>query len=595
MFKFGNTTIDIVLPQNLSDDLVLQSLNNGTTKGKTHLALKIFAEADGTFQLTFTNHMPQTGLRRGELLLRLLSVLENLEQPNCFSASAVALNQRAAMIIGYGKTMLAAWLIERGFSYVADTTASFGQIIHGLASPLKINAQAAPYLAQLKNFGSAPVAKIGEDFYIGPKAAWQNADPMSCGMFIFLDNQAGAELTIEEVSAADAAIFLNRNKKSRDVNFAELFPLILETPAIKLIYSDFEQLDGIMDKLLHLALHKKLTPEALQKFLTPKPKPKAPAPQPEPVIIPRKNVPTHADGVSVIMPAYNSAKYLAEAIESVLAQTHENWELLIANDGSTDATADIAESFVKRDKRIKVFHQTNQGEPVASNLCIAKGKFDFYAKLDSDDRAMPDRFQLQVNYLKENPQIAILGGAVEIIDIDGKSKGLRQYPLTAEACHQAMLDGKHSPLHNPATMIRRAVFEKIGGFRPQFRYISDVDFWVRLDEHFKMANLPETMMKYRHHVSNMSTLKDFEVRLGVQIANLSGLARKAGLVDPITETTLINLDTLAKLLRSNPQGPNIFNKLLEAALANYQLTHDPALLNSANQCLLMGSTTHIHA
>lgn len=120
--------------------------------------------------------------------------------------------------------------------------------------------------------------------------------------------------------------------------------------------------------------------------------------------------------VSIVTPAYNSAEFLADAINSVLAQTFTNWELLIVNDGSTDKTQIIAEEYSKKDNRIRLLnHVRTQGAGVARNKAIAKAKGDYIAFLDADDKWKPEKLEKQLKLLREN-DAAVCFSSYELID-----------------------------------------------------------------------------------------------------------------------------------------------------------------------------------
>ena len=118
--------------------------------------------------------------------------------------------------------------------------------------------------------------------------------------------------------------------------------------------------------------------------------------------------------VSVVMSVFNQEKYLPIAIESILNQTYTDFEFIIVNDGSNDSSNDIILGY--KDKRIILIEQENTGLPVALNLAISKTKGDFIARMDSDDISHPSRLKKQLEHLKQNPEMDLIGSSVRIID-----------------------------------------------------------------------------------------------------------------------------------------------------------------------------------
>lgn len=292
--------------------------------------------------------------------------------------------------------------------------------------------------------------------------------------------------------------------------------------------------------------------------------------------------------VSVVLPVHNGAAHLASAIESVLLQSHRGLELIIVDDGSTDNSGAIAADYAKADKRITVIRQDNGGEAAAVNAGFAKASFALVARLDHDDIALPDRLSQQIAFLKKYEDVAAVGGGMRFIDGDGKLTGAKKfYPLTPEDCHKALADTTVAPISNPSAMIRKAAFDKVGGYRPQFRHACDLDFWLRLDEGFKLANLPELLIDYRWHGANMTSRHRFDQALQAQIARQAALSRRKGLPDPVASWTVLDLDKLATFALSDDEASRIYRELFEAALVNFTRTKDAACLRLADRCLAL--------
>ncbi len=266
IFACADCTIGITLPPALRDDPILSNLGNSDQKSDRHINLDILVEDDGTFAIKFGSHKIESGFKRGALLRHVLTLLDETFGINTLNASAIAMHGRAALFVGYGKSSIAAWLIEKGFTYVTDQKISLGEKLCGLAGPLQFPTDGAQHLAALPDFGSAPMAKLGDNFYIAPKPEWHTPQPVNSGVVVFLNYIEGAKLHLEKINAPEAIALLRDNQTG--IDDAALTRLAHHTPTITLTYSNFEQLDGVLDHLLRLALGNTMSPLAFDKFVS---------------------------------------------------------------------------------------------------------------------------------------------------------------------------------------------------------------------------------------------------------------------------------------------------------------------------------------
>src|SRR5262245_40553428 len=133
--------------------------------------------------------------------------------------------------------------------------------------------------------------------------------------------------------------------------------------------------------------------------------------------------------VSVVMPVFNGERYLVEAANSIFRQTHPDFEFIIVDDGSTDGTADLLADLRRQDDRVKVITQPhNLGVAAALNAGCQAARGIFVARMDADDVSLPDRFMEQTSFLNRRPDIALVGGAVQLIDQNGRLGRLKSYP-----------------------------------------------------------------------------------------------------------------------------------------------------------------------
>lgn len=207
--------------------------------------------------------------------------------------------------------------------------------------------------------------------------------------------------------------------------------------------------------------------------------------------------------ISVILPVYNAQRTVAETIASVIDQTYGNFEFLIINDGSTDGSGAIIDHAAKQDDRIRVWHQSNSGFAFSLNRMIDHARGAYLARIDADDIATPERFQLQLAYMQSHPEVCVLGTNVINIDGDGDVYGVYEVPLEHEQIESQILDGRGGIIH-PSVMMRHDSIATVGGYSLKHPVCEDQELWLRLAFTERLANLPIPLTKYRVHSGNMS-------------------------------------------------------------------------------------------
>ncbi len=210
--------------------------------------------------------------------------------------------------------------------------------------------------------------------------------------------------------------------------------------------------------------------------------------------------------VSVVMPVYNGEKYLAEAIESILAQTFSDFELIIVDDGSTDGSGEIIRSYEKRDKRIWLIQQeSNLGVSVARNTGIAAAAGEYIAFTDCDDISLPRRLEKQTAYLNANPRIGAVGVAAHIVTED--LQPLRTYNVPTNSSFIAFnLVNRGANMIFAAMLARREYLEASGGYHSDFKILEDNELFTRMiwKTGIRYANIPEILYLYRQHGASLS-------------------------------------------------------------------------------------------
>ena len=212
--------------------------------------------------------------------------------------------------------------------------------------------------------------------------------------------------------------------------------------------------------------------------------------------------------ISVVMPVYNARQYLAEAMDSILAQTFPDFEFVCVDDGSTDDSLAILNDYAKRDSRVKVVSRPNTGVWKALNDGIAASRGTLIARMDADDVSLPERFAKQVAFLNEHPEVVAVGSPVLVIDADGAP--LREMPdpprWTHEDIDTAHLTGGGQVFFHPALIFRREALEQAGLYR-KWPAAQDLDLFLRLAEIGKLANVREVLLKYRQHMGSVGHAK----------------------------------------------------------------------------------------
>lgn len=215
--------------------------------------------------------------------------------------------------------------------------------------------------------------------------------------------------------------------------------------------------------------------------------------------------------VSVLLPVFNGEAYLIGAIESILSQSYQDFEILVVDDGSTDRTPDLLKQLQSRDSRLRVFTlEHNQGISSALNTGLQHARGELIARLDADDICLPDRFQRQVDYFQSHPEVGLLGGNCTVINAKGRIIAYWFYPTSDLAIRWKMLF--HNAFINSTMMFRREVAEGEQFFT--IRNLSeDYDFWLALLDRTQAANLPTSLILYRKHDQSLSSTNSRKQRL----------------------------------------------------------------------------------
>ena len=251
---------------------------------------------------------------------------------------------------------------------------------------------------------------------------------------------------------------------------------------------------------------------------------------------------TTAPDVSLVVPVHDGARFLDEAVASVLGQTYGDLELVVVDDGSTDATPGVLRHWARRDPRVHVVTLPRSGGIAAAlNAGVAHSRGELLARLDADDRAAPDRIRRQVEAFRTRPRLGLLGSGARYIDRRGRVVGSESV-ATGDGLAQALRVG--NPVLHPSVMMRRAAYESAGGYRSQTEPAEDLDLWLRIAEHFEVDNLAEPLIDYRVHDAQ-STLRDpARQALAATAVHWAADVRATGAPDPLDGVERVDEDLL---------------------------------------------------
>lgn len=200
--------------------------------------------------------------------------------------------------------------------------------------------------------------------------------------------------------------------------------------------------------------------------------------------------------VSVALPVYNGEAYIQAAVESILQQTFTAFEFIVINDGSTDRTSEILDRVARPDPRVRIISRENRGLVASLNEAVNLARGKYIARMDADDVALPDRLQKQVEYMDEHPVCVCLGTNIDLIDQEDRRLKTWEQPSENGAIQNALLKG-HTAICHPSALIRADAIKSVGGYRNETYPAEDLDLWLRLGEIGELANLPQTLLRYR--------------------------------------------------------------------------------------------------
>jgi len=204
--------------------------------------------------------------------------------------------------------------------------------------------------------------------------------------------------------------------------------------------------------------------------------------------------------ISVVIPCYNQSKFLGDAIESVIKQTYDKWEIIVVDDGSEDDTQEVACQY----RQVHCIRQKNQGLSAARNTGIDAARGVYLVFLDADDRLVPDALRLGYDVMCAHPDCGFVSGHHYHIDHKGALQtAYPQESMGDEDPYLALLMNNYIGMH-ATVMYRRSVFDSVGKFDTTLKACEDYDFYLRVAQTFPTMRHDQVVAEYRHHDSNMS-------------------------------------------------------------------------------------------
>jgi glycosyltransferase involved in cell wall biosynthesis len=235
--------------------------------------------------------------------------------------------------------------------------------------------------------------------------------------------------------------------------------------------------------------------------------------------------------VSAIMAAYNTAAVIAEAIDSILAQTFTDWELIVVDDASTDETAAIVRGY--QDPRISLYTlPRNQGRGAARNVALRHARGRYIAIADSDDISLPQRFAVEVAYLESHPDVAVVACQMQYFWDDVPPQDGLRFPEDPDEIQRRFDRGQMAISHG-AALIRAECFQRHGGYLEDCRRAQDLEFFLRIRRDCAFRTLPETMYLYRHEIRPVSLHRWLEMAGYRRYAVYRAAAAQAGSAPPL--------------------------------------------------------------
>ena len=209
-----------------------------------------------------------------------------------------------------------------------------------------------------------------------------------------------------------------------------------------------------------------------------------------------------APTISVVMAVYNAQPYLAKAVESIIGQTFQDFELIIIDDGSTDGSTEDLQRYAATNNRIRLFVRENRGLTKSLNEGLKLVRGQYVARHDADDFSAPDRFQIQVDFLNKNESVSVVGSYAALIDDNGKEIGILKPPCRSADVKEGLRKG--NCFCHGSIMAKTSDLIEVGGYREYFEFTQDFDLWLRISKKYNMFNIDKILYYNRRSKKTIS-------------------------------------------------------------------------------------------
>ena len=225
--------------------------------------------------------------------------------------------------------------------------------------------------------------------------------------------------------------------------------------------------------------------------------------------------------VTVVIPSFNEEPHIVRAsLESIRAQTFTDFECIVVDESTLPERAQACLEACRVDKRFLYIHPNERlGLSKSLNLVISKARGQLIARFDSDDVCLPERLELQVAFLRQHPEVSVVGGAMEIISTEGRLIARRSYPQFSSEINSAMQ--LTNAIAHPTVMFRKEAIDLHGSYNPRYRYCEDLDLWLRwINAGLLFRNLPQVLVQYRQDNTRREHLH-WRYNLRARLSNFS--------------------------------------------------------------------------
>lgn len=298
-------------------------------------------------------------------------------------------------------------------------------------------------------------------------------------------------------------------------------------------------------------------------------------------------MPAKKPRVSVIMPVYNAEPYLKSAIDSILEQTFEDFELIAINDGSSDNSAQILDHYARIDKRVIAVHQENKKLVATLNRGIKMARGEYIARMDSDDLSFPRRFEQQVALLDAQPRVILVAGGFEIIDEESEFLYREVLPAHDRDIKRSML--LRNPIAHGSVMFRKSACDKVGGYSDAFGPTEDFELWSRLSLIGEFAALEQTIFRWRVNTKGISSNNN---KLQLEIMKRHTQALWASSFPKVIPASQLRSDGRSYFKTYKKRGFDMRNILLSdsAQIGLKMIRHGRPLMGLHQLCAVIFST-----